>query len=210
MFKMKKIGIIVGVIIFLLLIGGGLYLFTSKRPAMAPATQSAKPTSSSVFSSIQDALNRSLSLKCTYANGDIQTVAYIKNGEIRSDISSSKNPQANGSVLMKVKDKKMYYWNGTQGFMMTIPDVTVTPTATTATGSNTNAQNTINDLEKYKQNCQPADVSDSLFVLPTNVTFKDMSEMMKAMPTSMMPTSGANGSTGGYAIPTQYQQYMQK
>lgn len=204
---MKKPAIIAAVVILLLLLAGAAYFFGVKKQPAMHEEMAAKPTNSSVFTSIQDALNRSISLKCTYTSGDIQTVAYIKNGEIRSDVTSSKNPQANGSVIMQVKNKKMYYWNGTQGFVMTIPDVTVTPTGMQATQAGSNGQNTMSDLEKYKQDCQPADVADSLFVVPTNVTFKDMSEMMKAMPSVVVPTS--KGSTGGYAIPTQYQQYMQ-
>lgn len=58
-------------------------------------------------------------------------------------------------------------------------------------------------MEKYKDSCKPAVVADSEFTPPTDVTFQDMSKMM------MPQTTGASGA-GGYAVPSQYQQYMQK
>lgn len=201
--RMKKFAIIGVVVLLLLLLGGGLYLYQSRKANLPAASNST--SSNPVFSSIQDALNRSLSLKCQYSTGDVETIAYIKNGEIRSDITSSKNPEANGSVIIKSKDKKIYFWNAQKtGFVMTLPDATVTPTGVPSQGSS--AENSLNDLEKYKQNCKVADVDDSLFTLPTDVKFTDTSELMKALPT----TPAGSGSTGGYTIPTQYQQYMQK
>lgn len=203
---MKKIGIIIAVIVVLLLIGGGAYFYMAKKsPVMQQATSGAKPTSSSVFSSIQDALARSVSLQCDFTNSQgTHVVAYIKNGAIRSDITSSTNAKEDGSLIMK--DKKMYFWNAQKtGFMMDMSTLQITPTP----GS---AQNTVADLEQYKKYCKGATVADSLFVLPTDIKFTDYSQMMHAMPSVKVPTTSAsaNPSTGNYAIPTQYQQYMQK
>lgn len=187
----------VAIIIALLLLGGtGVYLAT-RHKTPSPVVQ----TSTSTFSSIQDALNRSLSLKCDYMYKDIHTVAHIKNGQIRSDIMSATDPSVAGSVIIKINEKKIFYWNAQgMGFMMDMPDVHVTPTGP-AQGASSPAQNTISSLEQYKQNCKEAQVADSLFLLPTNITFKSASQMMPTIPTGTMPTSG-------YAVPTQYQRYM--
>lgn len=206
---MKKGVLIAVVVIILLVIGASGYLATRhSNSSMQPYGQAAKTTPSSVFGSIQDALtNKALSLSCDFtdANG-IHVVAYIKSGAIRSDVTG-KTPQESGSVL--IKDKKMYFWNATMGMMMDMPAMTVTPTP----GANTNqTQSTVADLEKYKESCKPAVLSDSLFTLPANVKFTDESQMMQQMhmPTTSPTTSGSTSpSTGGYAIPTQYQQYMQ-
>lgn len=205
--KRMKPGVVIAIIVGLLIIGaGGAYLVMRHTNTPMQSASKVAPTSSGMFSSIQDAIARSINLRCDYTYNDIHTVAYIKNGEIRSDVTSSTNPQANGSVIIKVKDKKIYYWNSQGGFVMDMPEMTVTPNPTTgSTGSS--ASNTMSDLEKYKESCKSATVADSLFVLPANIAFKDMSQMIHAMPTSAMPTGSQ---TGGYAVPTQYQQYLPK
>lgn len=197
---MKKMGIVIAIIVVLLIIGGGAYFYMAKKSPVMQVASSAKPTNASVFSSIQDALARSVTLQCDYTNAQgTHVMAYIKNGEIRSDITSSTNAKENGSLIMK--DNKMYFWNVQKtGFMMDMSTLQVTPTP----GS---AQNTVADLEQYKKYCKGATVADSLFVLPTDIKFTDYSQVMHAMPSIKVPTTSP--STGGYTIPTQYQQYMQ-
>lgn len=199
---MKKVLILV--ILVVLLGAGGYYLYKHNKTYVQPTA----PTTSSgnVFTSIQDALNRSLSLSCDFtdANG-VHTVAYIKNGAIRADVTG-KTPQESGSMIMK--DKKIYYWNSSMAIMMDVPSITVTPGPTESPASSNAGEVTMNSLEQYRQHCKVATVADNLFALPANVKFSDASQMMKGLPTNV-PTSSST-STGGYAVPTQYQQYLPK
>ena len=196
---MKKGALVAVAVAILLVIGAGAYLASKHRaPVMQPSMQVQKQSPSPLFSSIQDALsNKALSLRCDFtdANGE-RVVAYIKNGAILADVIVN-TPQESGSVLMM--NKKIYFWNASTGMMMDMPNMTVTPTPGASTSQ---TQSAVADLEKYKESCKQAVVADSLFVLPTNVKFTDESQVMNSMPTS------AVGPTGGYAVPTQYQQYI--
>lgn len=193
-------------IVALLLIGGGAYYFLSQNkqagPTSGQSTTSSGP-SGSVFSSIRDALSKSLSLACTFTDeSGRQTKSYIKNGAVRADITAADSKES-GSVI--VKDNKMYFWNSQGGFMMDLTTTTTPGAGSATTGSSgTSAPgevgNVMDTLEKYKNSCKPSVVADSLFTPPTNVTFQDFSKMMQP------PT----GSASTNAIPTiNYQQYRQ-
>ncbi len=210
----SKIVIAIIVLILILGVGGFLLVGKSKAPSQSQTTgaEPTKPTQNNIFTSIKDALSKSISLQCSFTDeSGRQITAYIKNGLVRSDIVAT-DPKQSGSVIL-AKDKKVYFWNGKQGFMMVMPSVEPTqpaamektPTGTTSSGNE--AQDMMAAMEKYKNSCKPAVVADSEFTPPTDVTFQDMSKMMQ--PQVTLP-AGAKGTTGGYAVPSQYQQYMQQ
>ncbi len=163
-----KQGLIIAAVIIVILAGLGYFYFG--KSASLPGTKS------TVFTSVQDALSKSLSLKCEYTDttNGTKTTAYIKNGAVRADTTSA-NANESGSVIMK--DKKMYFWNAQGGFMMEVPDVTPEPGTPTPKGNQ--AEDIMKDLEKYKESCKPAVVADSLFTPPSDVTFTDFSKMMQ-------------------------------
>lgn len=204
---MKK-GMIVGLAILLLLIAGGALYYMRKHAANSAVTQ--QPVAqTNMFTSIQDAMARSLTLQCDFTDAkNVHTVAYLKNGQIRADVTNPTDTQGSGSIL--IKDKTIYFWNAQKtGFTMAMPTVTGTPAAlptgsTENQGTDTGA-NMMANLEAYKKDCRVTSVADGLFVLPTDVKFTDVTKMMP-----LVPTGAASGSTGGYAIPTQYQQYIQR
>lgn len=180
-------------IILLVLLGFGTwYVLAGPKTSstVTPAatdTKTVEPTQASVFTSIQDALSKSVSLKCEYTDdSDKKTVTYIKAGAIRTDFAAT-DPKQSGSMI--VKDKKMYFWNGKVGTMMVfdIEEMTkgITPTAkkSTTSAASENATDVISGLEKFKDSCQPAVIADSLFVPPTDVKFTDLSQVMKVIPT---------------------------
>jgi len=179
--------VIIGVVVVVLLAGVG-YMVMSK-------------SGGSSFTSIQDALTRSLSLECSFTDETgRQTKSYMKGGAVRADFTSSK-PEESGSVI--VKDKKMYSWNAQGGFMMELPDESDVQT-TTEPGAPNQAGNMMESLEKYKESCKPAVVSDSLFTPPSNVNFQDFSKMMPQVP--QLPT----GADVPAAMPSiDYSQYLQ-
>lgn len=159
-----------------------------------------------VFTSIKDALSKSVTLECNYTDDQGRvSKTFIKNGAIRSDYIG-KTEDESGSVI--VSGKKMYMWTPKkEGFTFEIPDVTPEPNVSPAAGTGTSGQglsqkeDLMSNLEKYKQDCKPGVVSDSLFTPPTDVKFTDYSQMMQQVP-SMGAGAGANQQ--------QIQQYMQK
>ena len=181
--------LIISAVVVVILLGAGYMILGNKKSAPG-ASQTAAPTTteSSVISSIKDALAGGQSLQCNYADEDGRTTAaYIKNGMVRADMTASK-PEESGSVI--VKDKKVYFWNAQGGFMMEMTDEMMEQGEKTAKES-TQGQDTIANLEKYKESCKTATVDDSLFTPPANVKFQDMSSMIKnAMPsgTKAMPS----------------------
>lgn len=182
------------VLVLVLLIGGGAFFYLSNSKKGTPSSSSSNPVENT-FSSIKDALSKSVSLQCNFTDETgRKTTSYIKNGAIRADIEAQKEEES-GSVI--VKDKKMYFWSKESAFMMDLSSTEVTGTP----------QNQENDLmaglEKYKESCKPAVVSDDLFNIPSDVKFQDFSQMMKdaqkAMP-SAMPSIDQS----------QYQQYLKQ
>ena len=196
-----RFAVITAVIVLLIVIGGGYYLFSRSKfsPTTYKTPESTQTTS--VFTSIQEALSKSLSVQCAYTdNSGKKVVAYIKNGMVRSDITDTKDQTQSGSVILK--DKKIYYWNAQKiGFMMAMPEVSVTPSVTVTQQQNT-GENTLQSLEQYKQYCHVATVADTVFVIPTDVKFTDTSKIMQMMPTGV-PTGNTNAQQ-------QMEQYMQQ
>lgn len=200
---MNKIFLILTAVIGLLVLValGVMVLSKSKKAPEVASTQAPTPTSTSLISSIKDALAHSVSLSCSFTTPEgVKTVASIKNGMIRSDFTGN-TAQKSGSVIMR--DKKIYFWNGTTGMIMSVPEVTPSPSVNPTGSTTSQGQDVMENLEQYKAYCHPATVADSLFVIPTNVKFQDTSSMMKGVSTgTMMPAT-----TG---VPTQYQQMMRQ
>jgi hypothetical protein len=98
----KKLGIVITVIVFLFLLGGG-YLLLHKTSTKSESAQAQPTKAPTVFSSIADALMKNLSLQCDYTTGTVHTIAYIKNGMVRSDVTDSKDTTLSGSAIIKDK-----------------------------------------------------------------------------------------------------------
>lgn len=185
---------VLAVVVVLLLLAAGYFLMNksgSNGGSLVAGTQT-QPGKLS-FTSIQDALSRSLSLECTFTDDNgRQTKTYMKAGAVRTDFTGSKAEESGSMIL---KDKKMYSWNDTtkQGFMMQVPDLKITPTQNSKTGAGkgTNPADALAMIEKYKSSCKPGTVADSLFTPPAEIKFTDYSNMMKDLQKVAQPTNGA-------------------
>lgn len=164
---------VIVIIAVLLLLGGGAFLFFQNQN---------KTGGGDVVTSIKDALSKSVSMECDYTDEDgRRSKVYIKNGSVRSDMTAN-DPKQSGSMI--VHNKKMYFWNSKGGFMMEIPDVSVTPSQAESSGQGlSQKEEVMASLEKYKQYCKTAVVSDGLFTPPSDVKFQDYSQMMNLAPT---------------------------
>lgn len=208
----SKTLIIVVVIIILIILGIFGFMTMGNKSSDKSATQNATgeetktETSGSVFSSIKDALSRSMSLECTYTDDSgRKSVTYIKNGAVRSDFTAENTAQS-GSMIMK--DNKMYFWNGKEGMMMEFDPSAMTGEAGSppknVTPGQQKPEDVVGALEKFKEFCKNATVSDSLFTPPADVEFTDVASMTKGMPA--IPTGGTMTQEQIEALQKQYQQ----
>jgi len=109
---------------------------------------------------------------------------YVSAGKMRGDFATVVNGEVAASHMYS-DGKTMYIWmDGSEmGFKSSI-EVTGTPIPE-PTGSQTQTKMDIDEEVDY--NCQPWTADDSMFKLPANIEFKDLSAMM-ALPTgAMMP-----------------------
>jgi hypothetical protein len=203
---MGKNGIIIGAIVVVIILGFlGFMVLGKSKTAQAPVVTAPQPTKGSVISSIKDALMGSASLTCDYTmDSGTKVKAFIKSGKIRSEVTGATTDESGTAII---KDKKVYFWNDKGGFMMTMPEVSVTPAA----GQTDNkGQSTIDALEQYKQYCHQATVADSEFDLPKNVKFQDMSAMMKLMAPSGVKAAPSGTAPSGAMNQQQIQDMMKK
>jgi hypothetical protein len=162
--------VIVLIVVGVLVVAAGAFFMLNKGKMMGSSMMGGN-----AFTSIKDALTKSVSLECEYTDAqNVKSKYFIKNGAIRADMESS-DPEQTGSMIMK--DRKIYSWKGKEGFMMEIPEAKDDDQAMENDKSN-EADNIIKDLEEYKDKCKASVVSDSLFTPPADVDFQDMSKMM--------------------------------
>lgn len=175
--------------VLLTILGGCSFLKNTQsqvQDQMQNATKKVADTASSPFSSIKDALSKSLSLVCTFTDDQgRKTESSVKNGAVRVNMMAVK-PEDSTSMIMK--DKKIYFWNEVkkEGMMMEVPEVSITPLPTvtgitkptTKTNQAVNGQEVLAMLEKFKDSCKPGVVDDALFMPPADVKFTDLSKMM--------------------------------
>ncbi len=189
---------LIPVVVVLLLLGVGGYVFMNSQKAK-PVTMEKKTSGSTqqegnVFTSIRDALAKSLSLKCEYPNPDGKggkVTSYIKNGAVRV-MNMGMNTEGYGHAIMK--DSKMWIWSEgkNEGMMLTLNKPEAEKAA--AEKKEDQSEQVLEEMEKYKNSCKTEVVADSLFTPPANVRFADLegmmkkagSDMMKQIPTGMM------------------------
>lgn len=168
------------IIIILLVLGTGAYYLNSKKQLQLPQTQ--KQKGEGMVGSIQDALSKSLSLKCEYPDEEgNKTTTYIKAGAIRADAYASVNGQRRNTHMI-MKDEKLYTWDDEkkEGMMMSLKSVQNTQVQPqTGTQNTQSKEDVVGDLEKYKDYCKSATVSDSLFTPPSDIKFTDLEKEMK-------------------------------
>lgn len=169
---MKKI---LPIIIVIAVLGVGGYFYMNSRSSQSPSQSGAQKTAGSVFTSIKDAISKSIPLKCEYTKDGKKTTAYIKGEQISTtyDIDATKK----GHVL--VLGKTTYFWEDgkTEGSKMTITDEQIKQGQEMVKKSQ--KEDTVEQLEQYKQDCKQEIVANSVFEVPSNIKFVDLNEQMK-------------------------------
>src|SRR3989344_3901856 len=180
-------------VVLLLIIGGGAYLTFKNKPVQPGAVNTninqGQPQDGNVFTSIKDALSKSLSLECKYNDEKgTESTTHIKGGAVHVAAKTlADGKETNTQVIMK--DRKMYTWDEAtkKGVVFDIPEENLQTTPSTQAPSGDNKGDSfLAEIEKYKDACKPAVVSDSLFTPPTDVEFQDFSKMFQNPPTGTM------------------------
>ena len=117
-----------------------------------------------VFSSVKDAIAKSLSLKCEYDAGQGKTTAYVRGGKMR--IEGAWEGQKNYAAV--IKDDKLYSWDSEKKEGVVIP-------LKTGEGEKTTSEDIIGNLETQKNYCKVAVFGDDIFNPPTDIKFQDLS-----------------------------------
>lgn len=185
------------IIVILLLLGGGAFLAFKNKPVQPGAVNTnvgqGQTQDGNAFTSIKDALTKSLSLECTYKDEKgTETKTQIKGGAVRVEAkTTTEGKETNSHIIFK--DRKMYTWDEAtkKGVVFELPEESLQTTPSTeAPSSDNKGESFLADIEKYKDACKPAVVSDSLFTPPSDVEFQDFSAMFQNIPTGTAPDSG--------------------
>lgn len=164
----KKFSPVAIIAVALVVLGGGYYLYTQKG--------SSTSKDSGTFSSIKDALSRSVSLECVYTDElGAQTTTYVKDGAIRINSQGADGVEPGGAII---KDNKMYTWSDEtrEGFIIKMQDTDTDETIEIPT-SQGDKRAFIDALEAYRDNCKVTTVADSNFTPPDDIVFKDIASM---------------------------------
>lgn len=162
-----------------------VFLYLNQAPASQDSSSNQAASKESVFTSIKDAMSKSLSLKCEYEAGEIKTIAYVKGNKVRVESRSDNEEIKNSNVI--VKDNNVWMWTEGEdkGLLIELKDEEM-ESQEVGLPTDTNQQEIIEDLEAYKDRCETAVVSDSLFTPPSDVEFNSFlnqvqEEMMEGL-----------------------------
>lgn len=175
---MKKFAPVI-VVILLLLIGGYFFLGQKGKTTLPGQVGQTQQGGGNIITSIRDAMMKSMSLKCEYPDEKGNTITtYVKGENVRVMGFASEQNAGQGHILMK--DKKIYMWDDKTKKGTTIDlNVEVTPGAAETSEQVDQKEETIEELEKYKDYCKTEAVADSMFTVPTDVQFVDFAQQMK-------------------------------
>lgn len=185
---MKKYTWLIILVIVLIVIGGFVYFSKGSKPLGTQVEKGSSSTQKNIFTSIKDAMTKSLSLKCEYQGEHGKTTTYLKGNNVRVMYQALEGDGKSGHAIMK--DNQIWIWTEgeKEGLVFNIEE---SDKNTQEPKTETNREQILDELEKYKNQCSAAVVSDSMFTPPSGVDFKDMSsfqqEMMKNLNVSGIP-----------------------
>ncbi len=190
---MKKYLSIIIVIIVLVVIGAFVYFNNSSK--QGGSTEQVKTGGNNVFSSIKDAMSKSLSLKCEYQSVEGKTITYVKGEKVRV-ITETTGTEATIANLI-FKDNKMWIWNNgeKEGYIFEIDEQSASEQEEMP--NQANKEEVIDELEQYKDKCSAAVVQDSMFNPPSDVSFRNLNNLQEEM------MKGLDGITGLPEMPVE-------
>ncbi len=166
---MKKIfsALILFTLIFALAACAGKKDDSQETPESAqPSATAPEQEDKGIFSSVKDALDKSIPIKCKFVDPDgANAIAYIKKGEIRMEVEKNNDSPATHVI---VRDEKMYMWaEGESGGLM----VDFSKKTAGVQSDINSADDLLGVIEERKEDCSREVVSDSIFEVPGDVQF---------------------------------------
>jgi len=185
----KKLVLIVIAILLLAAAGGSYYLFFMNKTSQSQPSdsedimmdESGDQVPLGGVKSLSELLKLNVAQTCTYKNTQdgSEGSVYVSGGKVRVSFVSEMDGKVTDSNVI-VKDSKTYIWNEgeTQGYVFAAEESSMNDSNTPKEESENEPQNfNMDDQVDYKCSVWVGD--DSMFELPVNVDFKDMSKMVE-------------------------------
>ena len=192
----KRTGIIVGAVIVLLLVGFAYFKMNkSSQVSQTPQTASANQNAEQENIKSLIAAGKNVSCQITYSDGSGSGAVYVSGKNMRGDFEitgSGKNVKSH----MISDGTYTYSWDEStsNGVKFKVGE-NVTAQSTAPLGKEPVTSTGQDSLEKKADTkCEAWTVDASQFVVPTSVTFTDMSEMMQKLSPIPSPAAGSNSS----------------
>lgn len=185
----KKMLVVAGMV--LLAAGCSKAQPSAQTPTTQTTTQATASTQGSA--SFKDMLAMGKSQKCDAQFTSGQTTSegtiYLANGQMRGDFTAQDNGKTIQSHMI-VKDQTVYSWMEGMGMNMAFKSAL---SANSQSSNNQQSSMSTDVNQKVNYNCQSWTEDDSMFALPTGITFSDSSSMM-APPAAASASIGASAS----------------
>ena len=165
----KKILIVIILAIVLLGGGAGAYLLMGTRSTTPGSQEDTTSSESSTQKSLKDLIGLGQSQQCSFSAGEGNSATvFLASGKMRGDISTTNDDQTIISHML-VDGQTSYIWTDGQdtGYKFSV-DASDQPQGETNQGS-------IDLEQKADYSCKPWVADSSVFILPGNVEFNDMS-----------------------------------
>lgn len=135
-----------------------------------------KPSADNVFTTVRDAIAKSIGIKCYYTNEDNEKMlTLIKGDKIYIEAMDGKDKE--DGIRGLVLNNKMYIWGSksSDGMIFNFTNNPDKGEETTMDGSQVNsADDIINKVEENNSTCKAETIDPKMFELPSNVQFKDL------------------------------------
>lgn len=142
--------------------------------------------------SLRSLLTSNTAQKCSFDNGQTSGTIYVSAGRMRGDFSSKTGEAASKSHMVISNDIAYVWVDGiTQGYRM--------PFESLSASSSTQASGGIDADAKVAANCGPWASNDSLFSLPSNVSFNPVGAPAGDMAPTTSGATKASTSAGASA-----------
>jgi hypothetical protein len=185
--------VVIGVIA-VIIIGAGVWYFISQSgkggaPIVSAPVANSNGTSLDTLAAI---LASGRPVKCTVVptadNGNMSGTFYIANGKTRGDYSVTEGAQPMSGHMIVIGQTSYTWFEGqSTGFKITATSANANVNAPVA------ANQGLDPNQKIGYNCSPWSADATLFALPANVKFNDMSAL--AAP-AVTPPAGGSAGTG--------------
>ncbi len=215
---------IIGIIVAVALVGGGAALFmmmnnnkSISQDGIATGAPTTNASNTSEQTSLKDLLAKTSPTTCVVTSTsdtvDTTGVVYVANGKMRSDFTNimKSGPDAGETQIahMIVDSDAAYMWgSGEMKMGIKIAKKDVFDVVPSASGNSPANQAAIDINEKSDFHCEDWTVDQSLFTLPTDTQFQDMSAMMKSLPQAGTPTSASADMSGQTGMTTEQMAQM--